>query len=79
MIWIVYMLECSDNSIYTGITKNIEKRIKMHESGKGAKYLRGRLPIKLLHKEVFLSRSDASKREILIKKMNHKEKRKLIN
>ena len=79
MIWIVYMLECSDNSIYTGITNNIEKRIKMHESGKGAKYLRGRLPIKLLHKEVFLSRSDASKREILIKKMNHKEKRKLIN
>ena len=73
------MLECSDNSIYTGITKNIEKRIKMHESGKGAKYLRGRLPIKLLHIEVFLSRSDASKREILIKKMNHKEKRKLIN
>ena len=79
MIWIVYMLECSDNSIYTGITNNIEKRIKMHESGKGAKYLRGRLPIKLLHKEVFLSRSDASKREILIKKMNNKEKRKLIN
>ena len=73
------MLECSDNSIYTGITNNIEKLIKMHESGKGAKYLRGRLPIKLLHKEVFLSRSDASKREILIKKMNHKEKRKLIN
>ena len=73
------MLECSDNSIYAGITNNIEKRIKMHESGKGAKYLRGRLPIKLLHKEVFLSRSDASKREILIKKMNHKEKRKLIN
>ena len=73
------MLECSDNSIYTGITNNIEKRIKMHESGKGAKYLRGRLPIKLLHKEVFLSRSDASKREILIKKMTHKEKRKLIN
>ena len=73
------MLECSDNSIYTGITNNIEKRIKMHESGKGAKYLRGRLPIKLLHKEVFLSRSDASKREILLKKMNHKEKRKLIN
>ena len=72
-------MECSDNSIYTGITNNIEKRIKMHESGKGAKYLRGRLPIKLLHKEVFLSRSDASKREILIKKMNHKEKRKLIN
>ena len=73
------MLECSDNSIYTGITNNIEKRIKIHESGKGAKYLRVRLPIKLLHKEVFLSRSDASKREILIKKMNHKEKRKLIN
>ena len=79
MIWILYMLECSDNSIYAGITNNIEKRIKMHESGKGAKYLRGRLPITLLHKEVFLSRSDASKREILIKKMNHKEKRKLIN
>ena len=79
MNWLIYMLECSDNSIYTGITNNLEERLKKHESGNGAKYLRGRLPIKLIHKEVFISRSEATKREILIKKMSKKEKEKLID
>ena len=73
------MLECSDNSIYTGITNNIAERLKKHNDGNGAKYLRGRLPIKLMHKEIFLNRSEATKREIIIKKMSPKEKRILIN
>ena len=72
------MLECSDNSIYTGITNNLENRLKKHQSGDGAKYLRGRLPIKLIYKEFFINRSEATKREISIKKMSKKEKNILI-
>lgn len=79
MNWLVYMLECSDNSIYTGITNNLEERLKKHQSGNGAKYLRGRLPIKLVYKEKFLNRSEATKREIYIKKMSKKEKKHLID
>lgn len=79
MNWLVYMLECSDNSIYTGITNNLDKRLQKHQSGHGAKYLRGRLPIKLIYKEHFLNRSEATKRELYIKKLSKKEKRILIN
>ena len=79
MNWLVYMLECSDNSIYTGITNNLEERLKTHQSGNGAKYLRGRLPIKLVYKENFINRSEATKREIYIKKMSKKEKKNLID
>ena len=78
MHWLVYMLECSDNSIYTGITNNLENRLKKHQSGDGAKYLRGRLPIKIIYKELFINRSEATKREISIKKMSKKEKEILI-
>ena len=79
MNWLVYMLECSDNSIYTGITNNLEERLKRHQSGNGAKYLRGRLPIKLVYKENLINRSEATKREISIKKMSKKEKKILID
>ena len=79
MNWLVYMLECSDNSIYTGITNNLEERLKKHQSGNGAKYLRGRLPIKLVYKENSINRSEATKREIYIKKMSKKEKKNLID
>jgi putative endonuclease len=79
MHWLVYMLECSDNSIYTGITNNLENRLKKHQSGDGAKYLRGRLPIKIIYKELFINRSEATKREISIKKMSKKEKKILID
>ncbi len=78
MHWLVYMLECSDNSIYTGITNNLENRLKKHQSGDGAKYLRGRLPIKIIYRELFINRSEATKREISIKKMSKKEKVRLI-
>ena len=79
MKWFVYMLRCRDNSIYTGITNDLKKRIESHLSGNGSKYLRGRLPLKLVYKENFLDRSTASKREMEIKKLRKKEKELLIN
>jgi len=79
MKWFVYMLRCGDDSIYTGITKDLNKRIKAHKSGNGSKYLRGKLPLKLVYEENFLDRSTASKREIEIKKLQKKEKELLIN
>ena len=79
MNWVVYILKCNDNSLYTGITNNLEKRLNKHLSGCGAKYLRGRLPIKLLHTEIYINRSEATKREIVIKKMNRKDKILLLN
>ena len=78
MIWFVYMLRCKDNSIYTGITNNLDNRIEAHMSGNGSKYLRGRLPVELIYKEDFSNRRSASKREIEIKKLNKKEKELLI-
>ena len=79
MEWIVYILECRDGSFYTGITNNLIKRLEMHISGNGSKYLRGRLPIKLIYNEGLSNRSQASKREIEIKKLNKKEKQLIIN
>ena len=78
MKWMVYILECKDGSFYTGITNNFKKRLEMHISGTGSKYLRGRLPVKLIYKESLSNRSQASKREIEIKKLNKKEKQLII-
>lgn len=78
MKWIIYILKCKDQSLYTGITNDIDKRIEKHISGNGSKYLRGRLPITLAYKETALNRSDATKREIEIKKLNKKGKQFLI-
>ena len=77
MSWIVYILKCSDESLYTGITNNLEKRLQLHASGKGSKYTRGRGPLKLVHQERFKTRSLASKRELFIKKLNRLDKIKL--
>jgi len=76
--WYVYILKCKDNSYYTGITKNIEKRIADHISGNGAKYTRGRAPLKLIHTEIFKNRSTATKREFEIKKLSKIKKEILI-
>jgi putative endonuclease len=75
-MWVVYLIECSDNkkSIYCGITNDLEKRIKTHNSGKGSKFTRVRLPVKLLYYENSINRSEASKREYQIKKMTREEK-----
>lgn len=78
MSWIVYILECADKSLYTGITNNLENRIAAHEEGKGAKYTKGRGPFRIAHQETFKTRSDASKRELAIKKLSRPEKLKLL-
>ena len=79
MKWIIYILKCKDQSLYTGITNNLDRRIEQHISGNGSKYLRGRLPLKLVYKEHALNRSDATKRELEIKKLNKRAKQFLIN
>ena len=78
MKWIIYILKCKDQSLYTGITNDIDKRIKKHISGNGSKYLRGRLPIELVYQEISVNRSNATKRELEIKMLNKKEKQFLI-
>lgn len=69
MSWCVYLLECSDGSYYAGITNDLENRIKAHNNGTGAKYTRGRGPVKLLAQKFFDNRSEASKAENAIKKL----------
>ena len=73
-----YMLRCSDGSLYTGWTNNVIKRLKAHNSGKGAKYTKGRRPVKLVYIEKFDTRKEAMKREYEIKHMSRKEKEKLV-
>ena len=74
----VYILKCSDNTLYTGYTVDLIKRINTHNKGLGAKYTRGRLPVKLVYQEIFTSKSEAMKREISIKKLSRSEKIRLI-
>ena len=74
----VYIVECSDETFYTGWTNNLEKRITQHSSGKGAKYTRGRGPVKLVYYEEFNEKSEAMKREYEIKKMKRNDKFNLI-
>lgn len=74
----VYIIKCSDKSLYTGWTNDLENRIKKHQSGNGAKYTRGRLPVSLVYYEELTSRSLAMTREAMIKKMSRAEKDLLI-
>jgi putative endonuclease len=75
----LYLALCSDNTLYTGITTDLKNRLKKHNSGKGAAYTRGRLPIKFVYTEKLKNRSEATKRELEIKKLSRKEKEKLKN
>ena len=75
--WFLYILRCGDGSLYTGITTDVEARLDMHRSGKGAKYTRGRGPLELIYTEPCGTRSDASKREWAIKKLTREEKMRL--
>jgi putative endonuclease len=77
--WSIYVVECSDSSLYTGISNNVEKRILAHNAKKGAASLKGKLPVKLVYQEFLGSKSLALKREYAIKKLTRKEKLKLIN
>jgi putative endonuclease len=78
MGWVVYILECADGTLYTGITNDLENRIRAHESGLGAKYTKGRGPFKLVYSEGCASRSDASRREAQIKKLDREAKFQII-
>lgn len=77
-MWYVYILECSDGTLYTGITNNLSERIKTHNEGKGAKYTRVRLPVVLRASCEVLNRSEASKEEYRIKKLRRSEKFEVI-
>lgn len=78
--WFVYILECSDNTLYTGITNDLEKRLDQHNNGQGAaKYTRARRPVKYVYNEKCKNRSDATKREMAIKRLSRVEKLDLIN
>ena len=74
MNWFVYMLKCNDNSVYTGISNNLKQRLNTHAKGNGSKYVRARLPFKLVFTEECQNRSQANKREIEIKKLDKKNK-----
>lgn len=73
-----YIIECADGTYYTGWTNHLEKRIQDHNDSKGAKYTKGRTPVKLVYHETFETKSEALKREAAIKKLSRKEKEALI-
>ncbi len=78
-MYYIYILECADGTFYTGYTTQVEERVLAHNAKKGAKYTRGRTPVKLVYQESFEEKSEALKREYAIKKMTRKEKVKLMN
>ena len=78
MPWYIYILRCSDGTLYTGMTDNVEKRFAAHAAGKGAKYTRGRGPLELVYSEVCGDHSAALKREIQIKALSREEKQRMI-
>ena len=74
-----YIVECSDGSLYTGWTNNIEKRILAHNEGRGARYTRGRTPVRLVHLEEFETKEEAMSREFAIKQLTREQKLKLCD
>lgn len=79
MPYFVYILECADGTLYTGTATDVDRRLAVHNSGKGAKYTRSRLPVKPLYREDCGDRSAALKREIAIKKLSREQKLALIS
>lgn len=73
-----YIVKCKDGSLYTGWTNDIERRIKAHNEGKGAKYTKSRRPVKLVYYEEFVTKEEAMRREYAIKHMKRKDKEKVI-
>lgn len=74
-----YIVECSDGTLYTGWTTDLERRVNQHNTGKGAKYTKARTPVKLRYFEEFIEKEEAMKRECDIKNLSRKEKLILIN
>ncbi len=77
-MWYVYIARCNDGSLYTGIAKDLQKRVDKHNDGSGAKYTRARRPVKLVYSETFSAKGKALSREIEIKCLTAEEKRKLV-
>ncbi len=77
--WYLYIVKCSDDTLYTGISVDIPSRIAKHNSGKGAKYVRTRLPVTLVYSETFETHKEAILREIYIKSWSKTRKLRLIN
>lgn len=77
--WFVYVLRCGDGSLYTGVTNDLEARVRKHGCGKGAAYTRSRLPVTLLYRESNLTRSEALVREAEIKRWPRARKEKLVS
>jgi len=75
----VYVIECSDGSLYTGYTTDVERRVAEHDAGEGAKYTRGRTPVELRHVERFESKSAAMSREHEIKQLRREQKEALLD
>ena len=73
-----YIVRCKDNTLYTGWTNNLEKRIEAHNAGKGAKYTKARLPVELVYYEQFETKEEAMRREFEIKQLTRKQKDALI-
>lgn len=76
--WFVYLLRCADDSLYTGITNDVERRCQQHNAGTASRYTRSRLPVELVYRESQASRSLALKRELAIKRLTRQKKEALI-
>lgn len=76
--WSLYILRCADGTLYTGIAVDVDNRLRMHESGRGAKYTRGRGPLSIVYRENCGTHSEALRRELAVKRLPREEKEKLI-
>ncbi len=77
--WTVYILRCKDGTLYTGITKDIERRVKQHNDGKGSKYTQSRRPVKVVYNEKKMGRANALVREAEIKQYSKEKKEELVS
>lgn len=77
--WFVYILQCGDGTLYTGVTVSLERRLDAHQRGVASKYTRARLPVRLVYHETRRSRASAQRREAAIKKMARHDKLRLLS
>lgn len=75
--WVCYLVECADGTLYCGITNRLEERVATHNAGEGAKYTRGRTPVRLMYAEACTDKSAALRRERAIKRLSRAEKLRL--
>ncbi len=77
--WCLYVLECGDGTLYTGVTTDLARRVAQHNDGKASSYTRSRRPVRLIYQERCRGRSDALKKEYAVKQLSKKDKEKYIN